>query len=117
MVFPGRGKNGHQADTGKAWRLILERAGLKELRIHDLRRSLGSRMASTGASMVMTRLVLGQKTIAASLIYQRLAQDPVRGDASCCQRIDPSVGQKRQRWCVRTGKVELANRRHSIAEQ
>jgi hypothetical protein len=43
-----------------------------------LRRSLGSWMASTGATMVATQRALGHKTIAASLIYQRLAQDPVR---------------------------------------
>jgi integrase len=77
-VFPGRGKSGHLAGVSKAWRRVLKRAGLHGLRIHDLRRSLGSWMASTGASMVMTQRALGHKTITASLIYQRLAQDPVR---------------------------------------
>lgn len=77
-VFPGRGQRGHLAGVGKAWRRILNRAGLGDLRIHDLRRSLGSWMAATGANMVMTQRALGHKTIAASLIYQRLAQDPVR---------------------------------------
>jgi integrase len=77
-VFPGPGKSGHLENVGKAWNRILKRAGLSDLRIHDLRRSLGSWMASTGANMVMTQRALGHKTIAASLIYQRMAQDPVR---------------------------------------
>ncbi len=77
-VFPGSGKSGHLSSVKRAWARILKKAGVKNLRIHDLRRSLGSWMAATGANMVATQRALGHKTIAASLIYQRLAQDPVR---------------------------------------
>jgi integrase len=77
-VFPGEGKSGHLSSVKRPWARILQRAGIKDLRIHDLRRSLGSWMASTGANMVATQRALGHKTIAASLVYQRLAQDPVR---------------------------------------
>jgi integrase len=77
-VFPGSGKSGHLSSVKQAWARIVKRAGIENLRIHDLRRSLGSWMASTGANMIATQRALGHKTIAASLVYQRLAQDPVR---------------------------------------
>jgi integrase len=77
-VFPGRGASGHLIDVSRGWSRLLKRAGVTNLRIHDLRRSLGSWMASTGANMVMTQRALGHKTIAASLIYQRMAHNPVR---------------------------------------
>jgi len=69
-----------ETGTHSPWvsRLLLKQAGINNLRIHDLRRSLGSWMASTGANMVATQRALGHKTIAVSLVYQRLAQDPVR---------------------------------------
>jgi len=77
-VFPAKSRSGHLASVKAAWARLLARAGISDLHIHDLRRSLGSWMAATGANVVMTQRALGHKTIAASLIYQRLAQDPVR---------------------------------------
>ncbi len=48
-VFPGDGKTGHLVEPKTAWKRILKRAGIAEgdLRIHDLRRSLGSWQART----------------------------------------------------------------------
>ena len=50
-VFPGTGKTGHLIETKKPWKRVLEKAGIKDLRIHDLRRSLGSWQAATGANL------------------------------------------------------------------
>ena len=41
FVFPGIGRAGHLAEPKKGWQRILERAGIADLRIHDLRRTLG----------------------------------------------------------------------------
>ena len=46
-VFPGRGKTGHLIEPKTGWHRICKSAGLEEVRIHDLRRSLGSWQAST----------------------------------------------------------------------
>jgi hypothetical protein len=35
----------------KAWKIILNEAGIADLRMHDLRRAMGSRQASTGANL------------------------------------------------------------------
>jgi len=53
-------------------------SGLVDLRVHDLRRSLGSWMASTGASTTVTMKALGHRSVTTAMIYQQLAADPVR---------------------------------------
>lgn len=87
-VFPGRGTKGHLVDPKKAWRRILKRANaerakrneppLTDLRIHDLRRTLGSFMADTGASLQIIGKTLGHTNQATTAIYARLSLDPVR---------------------------------------
>lgn len=53
-------------------------ARLSDLRRHDLRRTLGSWQAATGASLVVVGKSLGHKNIASTQIYSRLDIDPVR---------------------------------------
>ena len=78
-VFPGRGKkNPHLVEPKRAWDQILEIAGLENLRIHDLRRTLGSWQARQGASLTVIGKSLGHRTQQATAIYSRLDLDPVR---------------------------------------
>lgn len=77
-VFASHSKSGHFADPKKAWQRILERAGITDLRIHDLRRSLGSWQASTGASLAIIGKTLAHKNVNTTAIYARLNIDPVR---------------------------------------
>ncbi|SFA75105.1 Site-specific recombinase XerD [Collimonas sp. OK607] len=51
---------------------------LGDLRIHDLRRTLGSWQAKTGASMAIIGKSLSHKSVQTTAIYARLDQDPVR---------------------------------------
>ena len=78
FVFPGGTRSGHMWNPKKGWRRVLDRAGIADLRIHDLRRSLGSWQAKTGASLAIIGKSLGHKTASATMIYARLDQDPVR---------------------------------------
>lgn len=57
---------------------MLDRAELSDLRIHDLRRTLGSWQAKTGASMVIIGKSLNHKSQQATAIYARLDLDPIR---------------------------------------
>ena len=41
FVFSETGKTGHLVEAKKGWARILKRAKITNLRIHDLRRSLG----------------------------------------------------------------------------
>lgn len=52
--------------------------GVMDVRIHDLRRTLGSFQAITGASLQIIGKSLGHKSQAATQIYARLHHDPVR---------------------------------------
>ena len=62
----------------KAWARLLERAGIENLRIHDLRRTLGSWQAKTGASLAIVGKSLNHKSHSTTAIYARLDLDPVR---------------------------------------
>jgi integrase len=77
-VFPGTGVTGHLVEPKKAWKRVLERAGIADLRIHDLRRTLGSWQAKTGASLVIVGKSLNHKSPSTTAIYARLDLDPIR---------------------------------------
>lgn len=78
FVFPGDGVTGHIVEPKKAWATLLKKAGIENLRIHDLRRTLGSWQARTGASLPIIGKSLNHKTHQATSIYARLDLDPVR---------------------------------------
>jgi integrase len=78
FVFPGTGKTGHLVEPKGAWAKLLDAAGISNLRIHDLRRTLGSWQARSGASLPIIGKSLNHKTHQATAIYARLDMDPVR---------------------------------------
>ena len=78
FVFPGKGKSGHMVEPKSGWKRILSRAGLQDLRIHDLRRTQGSWQAATGASLPIIGKSLNHKNADTTSIYARLDIDPVR---------------------------------------
>ena len=78
FVLEGKGKTGHLVEAKAGWKRILKRAGIKNLRLHDLRRSLGSWQASTGANLSIIGKTLAHKSISTTAIYARLSISPVR---------------------------------------
>lgn len=77
-VFPASSKAGYMTPPKKRWRALLKRADVADLHIHDLRRSLGSWQAISGASLAIIGKSLGHKSADATMIYARLSLDPVR---------------------------------------
>jgi integrase len=77
-IFPGCGKTGHVTDFKKRWKELLKRAGIQNLRQHDLRRTLGSWQAAGGASLTIIGKSLGHSSLAATQIYSQVNLDPVR---------------------------------------
>jgi integrase len=77
-VFPGSGKTGHLVELKNVWARITRVAELEDLRLHDLRRTLGSWQAITGASLTVIGKSLGHKNVSTTAIYSRLSEDPVR---------------------------------------
>lgn len=78
-VFPSpTSQSGHLEEPKKAWQRILQKAQIKDLRIHDIRRTLGSYQAISGASLPIIGKSLGHKSSQATQIYSRINLDPVR---------------------------------------
>jgi integrase len=77
-VFPGQGKTGHLVDPKIPFQRLRRRAGLTDVRIHDLRRTQGSWQAAGGASLQIIGRSLGHTSERATRIYSRLQLDPVR---------------------------------------
>jgi len=78
FVFPGRGKTGHFKEPRKGWLRVCTDAGLKGVRLHDLRRTMGSYQTMTGATSTIVGKTLGHRSQAATAVYARLTTDPVR---------------------------------------
>jgi integrase len=62
----------------KPWRRIRAKAGLNDVRIHDLRHSYASVAAGAGLSLPMIGKLLGHTQAATTQRYAHLAADPVR---------------------------------------
>lgn len=77
-VFESIGKTGHLVEPKSGWKRILQRAGIKDLRLHDLRRTLGSWQAATGANSYIIGRSLGHKNQQSTAIYARLSIDPIK---------------------------------------
>jgi integrase len=79
FVFPSdRSEAGHMQDPRRSWQRVLQAAAITDLRLHDLRRTLGSWQARTGASLVVIGKSLNHRSREATAIYARLDLDPVR---------------------------------------
>ena len=59
FVFPGDGKTGHRESVRKSWARVRERAKLGECRIHDVRHTFASLLASSGQSLHVIGKMLG----------------------------------------------------------
>ncbi len=62
----------------KPWQRIRARAGLDDVRLHDLRHSFASIGAAGGLSLPMIGKLLGHTQAATTERYAHLAADPVR---------------------------------------
>ncbi len=78
-VFPGARRDGrHVVNVGGWWNAIRKAGGLHDVVIHDLRRTLASWMAMTGASLPIIAQMLGHSLPGVTQIYARLSVEPVR---------------------------------------
>ena len=89
FVFPGVGASGHMEEPKKGVIRVMERAGIPYGRktengvtLHDLRRTLGSWQAKTGASMAIIGKSLNHQSQQTTAIYARLDLDPVRASVN-----------------------------------
>ncbi|MCZ0952416.1 MAG: site-specific integrase, partial [Rhodospirillaceae bacterium] len=81
-VIPGRKPGTHLVRLGNAWRLLRKRAGLNDVRLHDLRHSFASSALALGESLPMIARLLGHRQIASTARYAHLAGAAVSAAAA-----------------------------------
>ena len=79
FVFPGTGRSQHLMDPKRSWKRLRERAKLEDVTLHDLRRNLGSWMASQNVNVALIKGALNHKDMKTTLaVYARIAKDAER---------------------------------------
>jgi len=84
-VFPSprRSESGHVEESKSAWSRVCKNAKIENLRIHDLRRTLGSWQMATGASLAMVGKSLGHADgSSATNVYARLNLAPIHASVN-----------------------------------
>ena len=79
-VLPGAERR-HYTGLQKTWRRIREKAGLEDVRLHDLRHSFASVAVAGGDSLYLVGKVLGHRQARTTERYAHLSDDPVRAVA------------------------------------
>ena len=81
-VIAGRKPGSHLTDLQHPWRRIRARAGLDDVRIHDLRHSFASGGLLVGEGLPMIGKLLGHTQVQTTARYAHLANDPIKSAAN-----------------------------------
>ena len=81
-VIAGRKPGSRLTDLQHPWRRIRARAGLDDVRIHDLRHSFASGGLLVGEGLPMIGKLLGHTQVQTTARYAHLANDPVKSAAN-----------------------------------
>ncbi|MCY4452195.1 MAG: site-specific integrase [Immundisolibacterales bacterium] len=88
-VIPGRNAGAPLRNLQYPWEILRARAGLEDVRIHDLRHSFASRALALGESLPMIGELLGHRRVRTTERYAHLSRDSVKVSAS---RVADSIG-------------------------
>jgi integrase len=89
FILPGRGPRAATADEkaqtpthlvniSKPWNRVRKVAGVEDVRLHDLRRTVGSWLAQAGNSLHLIGRVLNHSNASTTQVYARFGEDHVR---------------------------------------
>jgi integrase len=76
-LFPAR-LTPHRLDIDDAWNVLRKTARIPDARLHDLRHTYASVLASSGLSLPIIGALLGHTTAQTTLRYSHLLDDPLR---------------------------------------
>ena len=80
-VITGAKTGARLADLQPFWQRVRARAGIKDVRIHDLRHTFASVAVASGQGLPMIGKLLGHTQVQTTARYAHLAADPVRAAA------------------------------------
>jgi integrase len=92
-VFPGRYGRGHRETINKNWTRLCKAASIDNLRIHDLRHSYASHLASAGVSLHTIGALLGHASPSTTHRYAHLLDDPLRAATEKVGAIVTAAGK------------------------
>lgn len=98
-ILPGAKKGHHLVNIAKPWGRIRKAAGVEDVRLHDLRRTVGSWMSQAKVDLNTIKDALRHASISTTLTYARLGADPAR----------EAIEDYGQRVLAIAGKIEPAD--------
>jgi integrase len=81
FVFPGKKPGKSREGIRRPWARVCKAAGLKGVRIHDLRHTHASILVSSGLSLPVIGKILGHTQASTTHRYAHLADEPLRAAA------------------------------------
>jgi integrase len=88
FVFPSRGKTGYRIEMKKDWAELRAKAKIgNEVRLHDLRHTFASLLASAGMSLPIVGALLGHSQPGTTARYAHLYDDPLRRAAEAAAAV------------------------------
>ena len=111
-VFPATRGKGYLLGVPAVWRKLVKAAGLKGVRLHDLRHGFASVAVADGGSLYLVGKVLGHTQAATTQRYAHLQLDPVRAVAD---RTSRKIAGALKGGTKGMNVVKLSNRRRFAA--
>jgi integrase len=96
FLFPGETPDQPMGDLKKFWRNVCRAADLAGVRLHDLRHSHASILASAGISLPMIGALLGHTQVTTTKRYSHLFDDPLRAAADRVGNLFDAVSNGNQ---------------------
>lgn len=97
FVFPGNANGKPLNDIKKFWHDICEEAELKDIRLHDLRHTFASHLASGGLSLSIIGKLLGHTQASTTLRYAHLADESLRAASNQFADIFTGTATKKKK--------------------
>ena len=94
-VFPTHSAAGHLMWPREAWKMVLERSKLADLRIHDLRHTMASWQVTTGTALPIVSEMLGHSSASSTSRYAHVDLSAVRQSASTASDAIEAAGTKK----------------------
>jgi integrase len=121
-VITGRKEGSRLTDLQHPWRRIRGKAGLNDVRIHDLRHSYASGALALGEGLPMIGKLLGHTQVQTTARYAHLANDPVKTAAG---RVSDTIGdamlgkgkKRRRTETPKERKAATTKRREAVQEE
>ena len=103
-VFPGKGADQPLTDIKRFWATICKTADIKDCRIHDLRHTYASILASAGLSLPVIGALLGHTQPNTTARYSHLFDDPLREATERVGAVVSGIASEHQ------GEIVLSNK-------